>query len=121
MDLQVGWVVGVSDQRDDSTERRPGETDAEARLRWHEDPENPFALGPVSLAEVREAVANGWPEARARDYTDDELVAMHDDPGHPLTLPADQLAQAKGEQPQTDADRIADLEARLARLEADRG
>lgn len=43
---------------------RDGETDAEARLRWHRDPAHPFALGEHSLEEVEEAVRNGWPEAR---------------------------------------------------------
>lgn len=45
----------------------PGETDAEWRLRRHEDPDDPFTLGDVSLAEVQEAVANGWPEARCEN------------------------------------------------------
>lgn len=45
----------------------PDETDAEWRLRRHEDPDDEFKLGDVSLAEVKEAVANGWPEARCED------------------------------------------------------
>lgn len=45
----------------------PGETDAEWRLRRHNDPDDLFKLGETSLAEVEEAVANGWPEARCEN------------------------------------------------------
>lgn len=67
-------------------EIRDGETDAEARLRWHEDPEIPFFLGSVSLAEIKLAIDNGEDEATAKDYTTEELLALHDDPDHPLEL-----------------------------------
>ena len=63
----------MAEQTDDPYAPREDETDAEWRLRRHNDPDDPFILGDWSLIEVQEAVDNGWPEARCSNDPPPEL------------------------------------------------